>query len=127
MPTVASPPTIPSTAQVTEPSLCAFATVAANCWCPLVASSVTAVGDTDTLIAAGGVTSAGHALSPAAAGADVDVLVDRIAISAESCRPASSVTVRRTVNEPVAGAFTEVVAVLFGPVSTPAPPTTSQK
>ena len=88
-----------------------------------MASIVTAVGDTDTLIAAGGVTSAGHALLWAAAGADVDVLVEPIAISAESCRPASSVTVRRTVNEPVAGAFTEVVAVLFGPVSTAAPST----
>ena len=93
----------------------------------MTASSVADVGDTSIATAAGGLTSTGHALLPAAAGADVTVLVGAISMSAVSSSPTSSVTVSRTMNEPVAGAFTDVVGVLLGPVRAPVPLTTSQK
>jgi hypothetical protein len=127
VPTVALPPATPSTRHVTPELLCAFDTVAVKSSAPLPASRVTQGGDTPTAVGGGGLTSTGHALPPAFDGAEVTVLVAAIEISAESCSPRSSVTVSRTVNEPVTGALTDVVGVMFGPVKTPVPLTTSQK
>jgi hypothetical protein len=100
VPTVALPPTMPSTRHVTDGSA-AFATVAVNV---LVAPVCTldVAGDTATSTGA-------QASEPAVPGVRV-AAVGVTTTSARSVRPASSVTSRRSVNEPVTGTSTAATA-----------------
>jgi hypothetical protein len=69
-------------------------------------------GDTETPTGEATATALGQAFAPALAGAVVVAAFELTVTSAVSCRPASSVTVSRTVNEPDAGATTTAVLVL---------------
>lgn len=107
MPTIELPPFTPLTLHVTA-IFALFATAAVKVSIPPV-STVALDGVTVT---ATGITAAGHLPLFAFAGAAVLAEVALTTTSAVSVRPASSVTVNRTVNEPVAGATTVAVEVL---------------
>ncbi len=101
------PPAAPLTCHVTL-VLVVLVTVAAKVAPPPSASTLAVVGV--TLMATGG---AGQPARPVAvAGATLVAAVADTTTSAVSCFPASSVTVRRTVNDPEAGATTVAVEVL---------------
>jgi len=107
IPTIELPPFTPLTLQVTT-IFAVFVTAAVKvCMAPV--STVAVAGVTVT---ATGMAAAGHLLLFALAGAVVVADVALTTTSAVSVRPASSVTVNRTVNEPVAGATTVAVDVL---------------
>ena len=100
VPTVALPPTMPSTSHVTVGSV-AFTTVAVNRWVEWVCM-LDVAGETMTLIGA----------QPSAM-AVPGVLVAAVGVtttSARSMRPASSVTASRIVNPPLAGTSTTAMA-----------------
>src|SRR5437868_7120697 len=107
MPTPLFPPVTPLTCQVTA-VLVVLVTVAVKDRVPPTWTLAVA-GLTDTVMV--GVV-AGHVPLFAEAGAVVVAAVELTTTSAASCRPASSVTVRRIVYEPDAGATTIAVAVL---------------
>ncbi len=87
-----------------------FVTVAVKVFVPPLASTLAVVGAIEM---ATGTTTAAHPAMPfAVAGAAVVADVDATTTSAVSCRPTSSTTVKRTVNEPDAGATTVAVDVL---------------
>ena len=111
VPNVELPPGTSLTNHVTRVSV-AFETVAVKVCAPTPATSVTDAGD--TVIETGGVMmiGVGHAGAPAADGAAVVAEFGLTTTSAVSSRPASSVTVNRTVYEPLAGATTVAVSVL---------------
>ncbi len=98
------------TYQVTRVSE-AFATEAVKACVPTPATSVTEAGDTVTDTGSAIATGVGHAGPPATDGAEVVAALGPITTSAESVLPASSVTVRRTVKDPDAGATAVTVSV----------------
>lgn len=107
IPTVELPPFTPLTLHVTA-VFEVFVTAAMNvCMAPAFTVAVAGVTVTAT-----GVTDAGHLPPFAFDGAVVVADVALTTTSAVSVRPASSVTVNRTVNVPVAGATTVAVEVL---------------
>jgi hypothetical protein len=107
IPTVELPPFTPLTLHVTV-VFEVFVTAAVKvCMAPVCRVAVTGVTVTAT-----GVADAGHLPLFALDGAVVVAEVALTTTSAVSARPASSVTVNRTVNEPVAGATTVAVDVL---------------
>lgn len=111
-PTVALPPVIVLTCQVTC-VLSVSATVAVkDCVVPLPACRLPLVGDTETVTGEGTEMAARQAFVPALAGAELVAAVELTITVAGSFLPASSVTVSVTVNVPVAGAVT----VVEGPV-----------
>jgi hypothetical protein len=69
-------------------------------------------GDTETSTGEATATALGQAFVPALAGAVVVAAFELTVTSAVSRRPASSVTVSRSVNEPAEGATTTAVLVL---------------
>jgi hypothetical protein len=105
---MALPPATPLTLHVTA-VFEVFVTAAANVFMPFPACTVAVGGVTVT---ATGSTAAGHLPVFAFAGAVVVAAAALTTTSAVSWRPVSSVTVKRTVIEPVAGATTVAVAVL---------------
>jgi hypothetical protein len=107
IPTVEFPPFTPLTLHVTA-MFAVFVTAAMNVCMPPVGT--VAVGG--VTVTATGVADAAHLPLFALAGAVVVADVALTTTSAVSVRPASSVTVNRTVNEPVAGATTVAVAML---------------
>lgn len=108
VPTVALPPAMPLTCHVTV-EFSVLPTVAVNVLVPPLASTLALLGETATVTGFGQ-----PKVLVALAGADeVAELADTTA-SAVSCRPASSVTVSRTVKLPDAGATTVAVEV-FAP------------
>src|SRR6185295_14410284 len=107
MPTIALPPTAPFTLHVTA-VLAVLVTATVNvCMPPTWTLAVAGVTATAT-----GMAAAGHLPLFAFAGAVVVAAVVLTTTSAVSWRPPSSVTVSRTVIDPVAGATTVAVAVL---------------
>ena len=107
IPTVELPPFTPLTLHVTA-MFAVFVTAAVKvCMAPV--STVAVAGVTVT---ATGIAAAGHLPLFALDGAVVVAEVALTTTSAVSVWPASSVTVNRTVNEPVAGATTVAVDVL---------------
>ena len=108
MPTVALPPVTPLTLHVTA-VFEVFVTVAVNVFVPVPTCTLAVIG---VIATATGMAAAGHLPLLAFAGAVVVAAVALTTTSAVSWRPASSVTVNRTVKEPVAGATSVAVAVL---------------
>lgn len=107
MPTAELPPFTPLTLHVTA-VFAVLVTAAVNvCMAPVCKMAVAGVTATATGIAA-----AGHFPLLALDGAVVVAAVALTTTSAISVRPASSVTVKRIVNEPAAGATTVAVDVL---------------
>ena len=118
VPVVELPPTIPLTLQVTTVFV-VFVTVAVKVW-DAAASSVAVGGSTVTFTGRGGTTAARHAFVPALAGAVVATVLEVSTTSAESCLPASSMTVTVAVILPDVGAM-NVAAAWFGGVVRPVP------
>jgi hypothetical protein len=125
VPTVELPPATPLTSHVTV-VFGVFVTVAVKVCVPMSVCTVAVVGATVTLTGGGGAIAAGHALLPAFDGALDVAVVELITTSAVSCFPTSSVTVSRTVTEPVVGAAFKLVAAVLVLVSEPVPLTIVQ-
>jgi len=114
VPTVALPPVIALTCQVTCVLSVSPTVAVKDCVVPLPAGRLPVVGDTETVTGDGTVMAVRQALVPAIDGAELVAVVELTVTVATSCLPASSVTVSVTVNVgvPVTGAVT----VVEGPV-----------
>jgi hypothetical protein len=108
VPTVALPPTTPSTSQVAAVSE-VFVTAAAKAVVPPPAFTVAVAGDIATVTR---FRAARQEVVPAVAGAVLAAWVALTVTSALSVRPTSSVTVSSTWKEPEEGATTVAVEVL---------------
>jgi hypothetical protein len=111
VPTEASPPGTLLTCQVTA-VLVVSVTVAVKACVSAPGCRLALVGETDTLTGEATAMALRQAFVPAVTAAVVVTAFGFTVTSAVSCRPASSVTVSRTVNGPDAGATTTAVFVL---------------
>jgi hypothetical protein len=112
VPTVVLPPAPPLTCQFTAVEGAPPTVALKVCVLPEPATNVALVGEMPTALRLDRSISARQAVLPAPAGADVEAELGVTVTSALSVLPASSVTVTRTVNDPLAGATTVAVAAV---------------
>jgi len=108
VPTVALPPAIVLTCQVTCVLSVSPTVAVKDCVLPLPACRLPLAGDTETVTGEGTVMAVRQAFVPAVAGAELVAAVEPTVTVARSILPASSVTVSVTLNVPLAGAVTVV-------------------
>ena len=112
LPTVVFPPATPLTCQLTALEAVPPTVALKVCVFPEPATNVALVGEMPTAMRPDKSMSARQAVLPAPAGADVEAEFGVTVTSALSVLPASSVTVTRTVNDPLAGATTVAVGAV---------------
>ena len=112
VPTVVLPPPTPPTCQMTALEAAPPTVALKVCVFPEPAINVALVGEMPTAVRPDISMSARQAVLPALAGADVAAELGVTVTSALSMLPASSVTVTRTVNDPLAGATTVAVGAV---------------